>query len=361
MEFGPLSQWMNSYWGGSLAAAAGCLVFGALPRLRNGYRTRDAVLLGLGLAIHLLTRPYETVFLGLSVVLFFVPSRRMAAIAAACVLPAIGLTLLQNRAVTGHWTELPYSLSQQQYGVPTSLTFQANPEPHSDLTPQQEMDYRMQTSFRPTGGETLRTYLERLEYRVRYYRFFFLPPLYLALIAFLPSLRDYRFAWVAITLGLFALGTNFFPAFQLHGGRPAGAEAARLIFFVCVAHFLFWYGLHVFDTGAISLAVRPYETWDNINHGNPDRRIAMKQQLDQISSSSPLANGDLLVIVRYAPQHQFQEEWVWNAADIDGARVVWARDLGAEENARLLAYYRTRMALLFEPDARPMRLTRYGQ
>jgi hypothetical protein len=387
IEFGPLSQWMNGYWGGSLAAAAGCLVFGALPRLQSGNRRRDSVLLGLGLAIHLLTRPYETLFLGLAVVLFFLPALRMpgearrlgriAAVVLMVVAPAIGLTLLQNRQVTGRWTVLPYSLSQYQYGVPAGLTFQANPLPHADLTPQQQMDYRMQTSFRPSGGESLRTYLERLEYRVRYYRFYLLPPLYLALAAFVPCLRQYRFAWVAITLTVLALGTNFFPAFQVHyiaaatclfvlmsvlglewlgrltlSGRPAGAEAARLIFFVCIAHFLFWYGLHVFDEGEISQAMQPYETWDNINHGNPERRIAVKQQLEQ-------APGDLLVFVRYAPQHTFQEEWVWNAADIDNARVVWARDLGTEENAKLLAYYPTRTPLLFEPDTRPMRITRY--
>lgn len=387
MEFGPLSQWMNGYWGGSLAAVAGCLVFGALPRLRTASRRRDAILLGVGLAIHLLTRPYETLFLGLAVVLFFVPALkaagearrlgRVAAVAGLVVAPAIGLTLLQNRQITGHWTTLPYSLSQYQYGVPTSLTIQPNPVPHAELTPQQQMDYRMQTSFRPHGGESLRTYLERLEYRVRYYRFYFLPPLYLALAAFLPSLRQYRFAWVVLTVTLLALGTNFFPAFQVHyvaaatclfvlmgvtglewlgrltiGDRPAGAEAARLIFFVCAAHFLFWYGLHVFDSGQISQAVRPYETWNNINHGNPERRIAVERELEQVP-------GDVLVFVRYAPQHIFQEEWVWNAADIDAAREVWARDLGPEENAKLLAYYPTRTPLLFEPDARPMRLTRY--
>ena len=71
------------------------------------------------------------------------------------------------------------------------------------------------------------------------------------------------------------------------------------------------------------------------------------------------ASGDILVFVRYAPQHIFQEEWVWNAADIDGARVVWARDLGPEEDRKLLAYYPLRTPVLFEPDARPMRLSRY--
>src|ERR1035441_1533584 len=78
IEFGPLNPWMNSYWGGMPAAAAGCLVFGALPRLRHG-RRKDAVLLGVGLAIHLLTRPYESIFLLLAVVAFFLPRLRRRA------------------------------------------------------------------------------------------------------------------------------------------------------------------------------------------------------------------------------------------------------------------------------------------
>lgn len=143
MEFGPLNQWMNSYWGGSLPAAAGCLVFGALPRLRRSGRWRDGALLGVGLAIHLLTRPYESVFLVLCAGVYLLPALRrltkLLLIAALATLPAIGLTLLQNKQVTGSWTMLPYALSQYQYGVPAALTFQANPVPHNPLTPQQEM------------------------------------------------------------------------------------------------------------------------------------------------------------------------------------------------------------------------------
>jgi hypothetical protein len=386
MEFGPLSAWMNSYWGGMPAAAAGCLVFGALPRLRHG-RRKDAVLLGVGLAIHLLTRPYESIFLLLAVVVFFLPRLRRraewrtlgeAALVAACiVMPAIALTLAQNKAVTGSWTTLPYTISQYQYGVPTSLTLQPNPVPHLPLTPQQQLDYRMQTSFRPTHGETLRTFLERLEYRVRYYRFYFLPPLYLALLAFLTALREYRFAWVAFTLALFALGANLFPAFQVHyiaaatclfvlvsvaglerisrwnlRGRPVGLEIAGIIFFLCAAHFLFWYGVHLFEPSGISQDMRPYETWNGINHGNPERRIAVNRQLADIP-------GKLLVFVRYSPLHIFQEEWVWNAADINAARIVWARDLGVDQDQELRRVWPRRQPLLFEPDARPMRITPY--
>ena len=71
LEFGPLSSWMNTYWGGAVSGIAGCLVFGALPRLRTRGRTRDAVILGVGLGLQLLTRPFEFVLLmGLALRLF---------------------------------------------------------------------------------------------------------------------------------------------------------------------------------------------------------------------------------------------------------------------------------------------------
>ncbi|HEV2446235.1 MAG TPA: hypothetical protein VGS58_09945, partial [Candidatus Sulfopaludibacter sp.] len=61
IEFGPLSQWMNSYWGGAVSAMAGCLVFGSLPRVLESGRRRDAALLGLGMGVQILSRPYESV------------------------------------------------------------------------------------------------------------------------------------------------------------------------------------------------------------------------------------------------------------------------------------------------------------
>ncbi len=382
-EFGPLSPWMNNYWGGALGAAAGCLVFGSLPRLQHSPRRRDATALGLGLALQLLIRPFESIFLFLSVGLFFVPELRhrerakilfirAGPIVAALVILALGITLLQNKSVTGNWTTLPYQLSQYQYGVPAALTFQPNPTPHNELTPQQELGYKSQLAFRSSSPETLGSYLDRLKFRVRYYRFFFLPPLYLAILGFIPALRHWRFAWVWITLAAFALGTNFFPAFQLHylsavtclfvlvsvqglrQIRRLNPEAAQILLFLCIAHFTFWYGMHVFDTEDFSQGVRPYETWDAINHRYPERRIAVNEQLAKVP-------GQILVFVRYWPQHIFQDEWVYNEADIDRARVVWARDLGDAENRKLRQYYPGRSVWLLEPDARPPKLATYEE
>lgn len=358
IEFGPLCSWTNGYWGGSLVGVAGCLVFGALPRLRATPRVRDGVLLGLGLGLHWLTRPYETIFLGIAVLLFLVRVPRLLGLAkpaiagAMVIVAALSLSLVQNKQITGSWTTLPYMLSRYQYGVPAAFTWQANPVPHLDLTRQQQLQYKMQTSFRATGPETAATYLERLEYRLRFYRFFFLPPLYLALPFFCLRLREWRFAWVAITFLIFALGVNFYPFFEVHylGALTClfvlvsitglerlsawNADAACLILYLCLAQFAWVYGRSFFE------------------HAAPDRREAISQQL----AHSP---GRQLVFVHYSPQHIFQNEWVYNAADIDDSRVVWARDLGPEEDKNLLDYYPGRTAWLLDADAMPPALSPY--
>jgi hypothetical protein len=380
IEFGPLNQWMNSYWGGTASACAGCLVFGAIPRLRESGRRRDAALLGLGLALQLLTRPFESIFLVLTVLLFFLPDLRRlvrpSAIAALVVAPVIGLMLLQNKQATGSWITLPYMLSRYQYGVPTTFTVQPLPVPHRSLTRNQQLDYDVQSEAHGAGIDTFASYWSRWTSRLGFYRFFLLAPLFLALPAFLLCLREYRFAWVLLTIFTFSLGTTFYPYFYSHyiaaltclfilisvvglerisrwviRGNAVGEDCARILLFLCAAHFVFWYVLHASRNEELIAAMTPYETGDNINHGDPQGRIAVNQALARLP-------GEQLVFVRYWPQHQFQE-WVNNAADIDHAHIVWALDLGQEENQKLLRYYPERTAWLLQPDAHPPLLSAY--
>jgi hypothetical protein len=345
--FGPLSSWTNTYWGGAVSGIAGCLVFGALPRLKNAYRTRDAVLLGAGLALQLLTRPFEFVLLAAAVLLFFVPARSLV-IAAAVLLPAIGLVLLQNHAVTGSWTTLPYQLSRYQYGIPTTFTFQPNPAPHRALSIEQQVDYDAQTDAHRLASAS---YLAQLGRQVPFYRFFFLAPLYLAAPAFLVTLRRYRFAWAACVLAAFALTEAFYPFFYPHYVAAEASlfllvavaglekvsrfsrEAAMFIGVVCVAHFIFEYG---------------FRAGDAIDGDSPGR-VNVEERLH-------LEPGRHLVFVHHSTNRP-SGEWIRNQADIDRAQIVWAIDLGPDEDAVLRRYYPDRQAWLLQPDTRPPHLS----
>jgi hypothetical protein len=360
LEFGPLSPWMNTYWGGAVSGVAGCLVFGALPRLTGTHRTRSAILLGAGLGLQMLSRPYEFVLLLLGVALFRIP-RHSLLIASLALLPAAGLTLLQNKQVTGSWTELPYTLSRYQYGIPTTFRFQPVPAPHRPLTVEQRIDYETQTETHgraPAFGE-----------RLPFLRFFFLAPLYVALPFFLRWMREPRFWRVLGVIGILWIGTGFYPYFYPHyiaaatclfvlisvkaleSLRRVSEEAALLVALLCLAHFVLWYGIHLTGNQNVELATGRYESRDDLNTGDPEGRIAIKSRLAD-------AAGKQLVFVRYFPQHG-AVEWIHNAADIDRARVVWALDLGPDEDAQLRRYYPDRSAWLLEADARPPRLLPY--
>lgn len=366
IQFGPLNPWVNSYWGGLISACAGCLVFGSLPRLRQSPRIRYGVLIGIGLALQILTRPFETLFLVVAAVTYLAIAYRssirpLLGIAGPTV-AALVLVLIQNKAVTNSWTTMPYVLSRYEYGVPTTFTFQANPVPHQPLTPGQELDYKAQAAIHGPGTDTLSDYVDRLCYRFRYLRFFLLPPLYFAFVAFIPALRQKRYRWALATVVLFALGSNFYPFFYPH--YIAAVTCLFVLFSVigltrlkgsfvlplCGVFFAFWFLIFLSGNQDL-LPIAEYQSWMYINRGDPQGRISVADKL----ANSP---GQQLVFVRYSPAHRF-EEWVHNAAQIDSAQTVWANDLGSDENQKLLDYYPNRKAWLLEPDAHPPLLSSY--
>jgi hypothetical protein len=69
--------------------------------------------------------------------------------------------------------------------------------------------------------------------------------------------------------------------------------------------------------------------------------------------------GKQLVIVRYRSTHNPLLEWVYNAANIDESKIVWARELDRASNVALLRYFHGRRVWLLDPDALLPRLQPY--
>ena len=93
-------------------------------------------------------------------------------------------------------------------------------------------------------------------------------------------------------------------------GRPLGKDFVRTIPVLACAMIL----LRLM-TAAAHVQIEP--AWPR---GNLERAKILRQ-LQHFP-------GPQLVIVVYGPHHNFFREWVYNNADIDGAKVLWARDMG---------------------------------
>ncbi len=59
------------------------------------------------------------------------------------------------------------------------------------------------------------------------------------------------------------------------------------------------------------------------------------------------------------PHHKVIFDWVYNGADIDSEKVVWAREMGPDQDAELIRYFKDRHVWLVEPDEKPPKLSPY--
>ena len=66
------------------------------------------------------------------------------------------------------------------------------------------------------------------------------------------------------------------------------------------------------------------------------------------------------MIVRYRTDHNAFAEWVYNDAEINNSKVVWARDMDPEKNEELIQYFKVRNVWLLEADEKPPSLVQYA-
>jgi hypothetical protein len=380
LKLGIASYWMNSYWGGAVAAIGGALVLGALPRIRRQPRVRDALLLAAGVAILANSRPYEGALLCLPVAVWLacwivgsghlkVPLRTrlrvvLAPVAAVLICTASFMAFYNWRA-TGHPQLFPYTLNLRTYvTAPIFLWQQAKPALHYNN--QQFEDFY--NGWERIDYQRTATGIREVSFLkwTRFESVFFWPAAALLIPGLLLAMGDkrVRFLWVAfvvVTVGIFAVvWSNPHYAAPLTGvifallvqamrhlrvwrpsGRPIGMGISRAIVLLLV--------LQIGD----DLHARRCDELD-WTCGGDSSRAAIQQRL----SSLP---GKQLVIVRYEMDHNIHDEWVFNGAEIDNAKVLWARELDAAQNAALVRYFHDRTIWLVNPDADNLELIPYGE
>ncbi|HEY9419410.1 MAG TPA: hypothetical protein VIP49_04425, partial [Candidatus Udaeobacter sp.] len=92
-------------------------------------------------------------------------------------------------------------------------------------------------------------------------------------------------------------------------------------------------------------AIAMHRTTDQTQATNA--QIVQKENIEQeLLKKHP---GQHVIFVSYAGLPSPHEEWIYNQANMDAARVIWALDLGQTENEKLRHYYAGRSFWRFKP------------
>ena len=387
LRLGLFSYWVDSYWGGAVPAIGGLLLLGALPRILRHARVRDALLLAAGMALLANSRPYEGFVLSLSVCAFLAQwffRKRGRALAAATfrivvpallVLAAAGFGLgYYNWRITGNPLRLPYQVDRDEY-APARIFLWEHPlaPPVYRNRPMRDFYAGWELS-KFEEAKTAAGLAKNTAAKAAAFWMFFIGPVFTIPLLFLPRMWHDRRIRPLLLIGAFflaalALNTWFYPhyaapvtglvyAVVLQGmrhlrvwrrrGRPSGVWLARAIPVVCIG------------MAALRLAAQPFQfymppdwpmTWYATSPGNLGRaRIQQRLQREP---------GPQLAIVRYRSTHNPFEEWVYNAASIDTAKIVWARELDERSNLELVRYYHNRRIWLVDADGVPPTVVPY--
>jgi hypothetical protein len=403
IRFGSFNYWANAYAGsGPVAAMGGALVLGSLPRIKRSPRTWQALLMGMGFAMVANSRPYEGLFFGLAVAGALAlwmfgkdkPSLRISVV--RVVAPLILVLLLTSIAMgyyfwrtTGSPWDTPYLVNERTYNPAPSFPWQS-PKPlpvyHHEIF---RTFYVAAPLARYQGARTLGGLLGVIvNIPMTSWLFYLGPVLTLPVLLALATL-PYGFSFKNVSsdtrLLLASCGAVFVvsavpikgTAFLVHYAAPlAGAILALVLLAMRRVRSQMWRGKPAsFITAAVPLICflllalrvaaeplhlpvpRPWPgggipIWCTPLNENPARA----RMLARLKAY----DGKQLVIVRYGLQHEITyHEWVFNEADIDAAKVIWARDMGAAKNVELINYFKDRHVWLLEPDENPPKLAPY--
>lgn len=372
-------SWTHSYWGGAVTMLGAALLFGGVRHfVRNG-RALDAFWMAVGLVILALSRPFEgflaAIPVGLILLRHLFDQRavvgstllRLVVPMLLVLVPAAFFILEYNEATTGNPFTLAHRHYAAQYGSAAELLV-LDPKDPPELYRNREMARFYMEWVRPAFLAQASSWSDYWEFKSaglkRFFWFYlsFGMPALLGVWTMLHR-RWWRLATGMTLLSVALVGVTF--EFHPHYAATAAPLIHALIViglaqlwrnrgrFAPAAHLLVIMTIVVGAT--IRVFMLPTENEAVSNADWPRVR-------DQIEKDLEMLPGDDLVVVVYRPDHSVFREWVKNGADLDGAPVLWARDLGdAESGKRLLDYYSDRKVWVLRADEDPPKLQRYDR
>ena len=367
------TYWAQSYWGGMVAMLGGCLVFGAIRRLVRKPEALTAILLGIGLGILANSRPFEGALVSLpvtAIILWKCLKAKEQGWATKVVLPigivlAIVVSLMgyYNYRVTGKATKMPYHHYEETYNSVPMFVWESEPEKkeyrHKVMETLYdawyENVYENKVSFKKRTQETFSkvaslwyltfgfalTFPFLLSipfiFRNRWMLFAGGVSLFLVAVLFYTTwaLPHYCAPAVSLCMVLGLQGMRYlrFLTFQ---DKPLGAYMSRAIPLICTIFFVYAFFASMVIS-KIPFSLKQYQIQ------NGETRHQVQKRLE----NTP---GKHVVFVHYADSHNVNREWVYNRADIDAAKVVWAHDMGDEKNQELADYFTDRKAWMIWAD-----------
>jgi uncharacterized membrane protein len=350
---------MNSFWGGAVTGIGGALVIGAVPRLK-GNRSAGW-LLAIGSILLIYTRPFEGCLLlapvFLTLLFLHLDARCWAAILMTGVLGA-GWLGYYNYRVTGSALRLPYIEYDRQYPSTPHVNVLPVPPPHQfthldftlmDRWEREAWAHARSAAFLPArfGDVTkmLNTFLGSM---------MLLIPVALFWRSLLHAPR-LKLLWWCLLTGCVpvAIGAEYYEHYAApiltvililtvqafrhlrifeYSGRPVGMFLCRALPAAMIV------------LAAGTQAAQLYRTKFVAEGYYPNTR---RDHLEEVLMEQP---GGHVIFVRYTKYRFPQEEWIYNRADIDNAPVIWAQDMGPQQNRRLMEYFKGRAFWLLKPD-----------
>ena len=363
LSIGTVGMWVQTYWGGMVAAGGGALFFGGLRRLLDTTHWRSAVAMACGVVVLANSRPFEGLIVTLPALFVFLGwliksgpqglrQKLLQGLFPAALTLSLGAgwMLFYNARVTGDALRLPYSVHQEQYFRVGIFAFQEQQSGDELGHPRLR---RLFNSYRDPDNSRLYVFHAMRRLVETHVHFFYGAVLAISLLTWpwmirRPWLALAVFTWFLLIAGMSLATFNDLPHYaapitalayllcieglrriRLLRGRLAVVGRVKVRYLL-----LLWAAVWACrEVPSLARALVP----DSANSAPTSREepTTRSELLDQLAAMG----GKHLLIVHYDDDFPIAEDWVYNDADIDKSTVVWAHELDEEANRELMRYF----------------------